>query len=636
MCGFTVLLGTDGRRAEPRIVERMTHAILHRGPDDEGSFYAGPVGMGFRRLSILDISPSGHQPMSSEDLTIVFNGEIYNYVELRAELQTLGYRFRSTGDTEVLLKAYREWGPECVKRLNGMWAFVIYDHRDRTLFGSRDRFGMKPLYICRLANHLLLASEIKAIRASGLYQDATNPRVAAAYLLEDRLDETSETFYSGIESIPAAHAFAVRPDGGLKQWRYWSLDEQGETAIADPARAFAELFEDAVRLHMRSDVPVAVNLSGGLDSTSIICASARVRKTEGARDALLAFCYQAPEFDERRYIEDTVRQTGARLVNLSTSAHALWDDLAKMLWYQDEPAHSMTAVIGYQLMRLASDHGIKVVLNGQGADETIGGYANYFRDYWHTLIRQGRVFEAWAEVSRYCAVHGGKPTSHFLGLIRHLIQSALHASAIYRRQAARNADRRLRARNRWFDPSLLEAVQPDRGRHRFDLRSVLKRSVQASPLPLYLRVEDRNAMAHSVEARLPFLDHRLVELVFALPEQWHLRGPWNKFVLREGMRNKIPESVRARADKMGFPFPARQWFTGPLREPLLDVFGSRAARERGLYDVQALLRQAAKPGEQGMDTSAPLFRAAQFELWCNLSPLTAVPRPQSAARVVSL
>jgi asparagine synthase (glutamine-hydrolysing) len=632
MCGFTAILQTDGRRVEQRTIERMTQVIRHRGPDDSGSFFSGPVGMGFRRLSILDLSPTGHQPMSTQDgqLTVVFNGEIYNYVELRAELQARGHRFVSSGDTEVLLNAYREWGSRCVDRFNGMWAFLIYDRGNGKLFGSRDRFGIKPLYVYRGPRHVLLASEIKSIRASGLYKDVTNIKIAASYLLEDRLDESAETFYAGIEAIPAGTAFELTLDGRLRQWRYWSLETQGESPVDDPAAGFAELFEDAVQVHMRSDVPVGVNLSGGLDSTSIICSSARVRAAQGANGPLMAFCYQAPRFDESTYIGHTVDQTGATLVNLETSPQLLWADLERMLWHQDEPVHSMTAVIGYQLMRLAAQHGVKVILNGQGADETIGGYANYFRDYWHSLLRAGRIVDTWKQLGEHSAVHRSKRLPLFFAQVRHLIQAQLQSFAPYQSLSAWSAARRLRQSNRWFKQDLLGVLPANGSEPGFDLRSVLRRSVETSPLPIYLRVEDRNSMAHSVEARLPFLDYRLVELLFALPAEWHLRGPWNKFVLREAMRDRIPESVRTRPDKMGFPYPARDWFANELKEPVLDLLRSRAARERGIYNTDVMLRDAEQHGTGTTDLSSWLLRVAQFELWSTGSETSQTPRAAMA------
>jgi asparagine synthase (glutamine-hydrolysing) len=620
MCGFAAVVSLDGAPIDADRVARMANVLAHRGPDDSGVLIDGTVGLGFRRLSILDLSPSGHQPMSTEDgqVAVVFNGEIYNFVELREELEGLGHRFRSSGDTEVLLRAYLEWGSQCLARFNGMWAFAIYDKRRGVVFGARDRFGMKPLYRCATKGHFLLASEIKSIRASGLIASAINWSTAARFLLENRLDETNETFYDGIEHVAPGTAFEVDLRGTRREWRYWSLESPDRAAAADAPARFAELFEDAVRVHMRSDVPVGVHLSGGLDSTSIICATARVRREQGATEPLLAFCYQAPEFDEGTYISDTVRQTGATLVNLRTSARSLWDDLTRMLWYQDEPVHSMTAVIGYQLMRLAAQHGVKVVLNGQGADETIGGYDSYFRDYWYTLVRRGHLRDAWSQVSEYARTHRGSRPLLVRRLARHLVRSELRSLGLYRAMSQSARVRRLRA-NSWFEDSLRQQLPLDEADPGVDLMSSLRHGVTVAPLPLYLRVEDRNAMAHSVEARLPFLDHRVVSFLFGLKPEWHLRGQWNKFVLRESMRGRIPESVRSRVDKMGFPHPGRRWFGNELREPLLDILHSRPTRERGIYNTKAILRDAERHRRGQLDVASALFNVAAFETWSGVS-----------------
>jgi asparagine synthase (glutamine-hydrolysing) len=574
--------------------------------------------MGFRRLSILDLSAAGHQPMVSEDgqYALVFNGEIFNYVELRAELQQYGYQFRSSGDSEVLLAAYRQWGPDCLSKLNGMWAFIIYDRRHRRLFGSRDRFGVKPLYFSRNADVMQFASEIKAIRASGYQQGGINWPVATTFLLEGRLDSQCETFYDGIQQIPPGSGFEVTLDGAWRQWTFWSLDALPPIVSDNPAAGFADLFEDSVRIRLRSDVPVGVCLSGGLDSTAIICAAARHPdvRADVEKGSLQAFCYMAKEFDESKYIADTLAQTGAHLRQLETSPGELWNDLLKVLWFQDEPVHTMTAVVGYQLMRLAASRGIRVVLNGQGADETIGGYSSYFQDYWVALIRQGQLREAWQSMREYTTAHGGSSCARFTEATSRGFSWGMYKVGAYRNWAQARRQARLR-QNPWFSSDLTdrfinEEVLPASG----TLSSSLNQSVVSAPLPLYLRIEDRNSMANSVEARLPFLDYRLVSFVFGLSDNWKIRGPWNKYVLREGMRNKIPESVRGRIDKMGFPTASKKWFAHDLYEPLRDILGSQTTRERGIYNADAILKDLDRHRRGDVDFANRLFHVAEFEI----------------------
>ncbi|MCW5795814.1 MAG: asparagine synthase (glutamine-hydrolyzing) [Nitrospira sp.] len=623
MCGIAVAIGLNGRPVERAAVERMAKSLLHRGPDDGGIYMDGAVGMGFRRLSILDLSEAGHQPMVSQDgqYVLVFNGEIFNYVELRDELRKLGHQFRSSGDSEVLLAAYREWGRECLPKLNGMWAFVIYDRRHRRLFGSRDRFGVKPLYYSRDHTVIQFASEIKALRASGYQRVGINWRIASRFLLEGRLDSHNETFYDGIEQIPPGSGFEVGLDGAWHQWTFWTLDALPKTIAPDPAATFGDLFEDSVRIRMRSDVPVGVCLSGGLDSTAIICAAARHRdESAGTQpESLQAFCYMAKEFDESKYIADTLLQTHAQLRQLETSPAELWNDVRKVLWFQDEPVHTMTAVVGYQLMRLAASQGIRVVLNGQGADETIGGYSSYFQDYWVSLLQQGRVAAAWQAVKAYTEAHGGNSRARMTAAASRCISWEMYKIGSYRTWAQARRQARIR-QNPWFSGDLTQHfISEDTPPSSAALSTALKQSVISAPLPLYLRIEDRNSMAHSVEARLPFLDYRLVSFVCGLSDEWKVRGPWNKYVLREGMKGRIPESVRSRVDKMGFPTASKKWFAHDLYEPLREILASRTLRERGIYNTGALIADLDRHRRGEADFSNRLFHVAEFEILSDLA-----------------
>ncbi|HET7457039.1 MAG TPA: asparagine synthase (glutamine-hydrolyzing) [Gemmatimonadaceae bacterium] len=627
MCGLAGMIAVGrGGRPDAATLRRMTATIAHRGPDDEAYHVSGPVGFGFRRLAILDPTPAARQPMHDVhgQLTIVFNGEIFNYRELRRELRALGHTFRSTGDTEVLLHAYRQWGRDCLPKLNGMWAFLIHDARTGRVFGSRDRFGIKPLYHYRTAEHVFYASEIKAIRDSGHYHGGTNWSLASRFLFEGRLDgvpQGAETFYDGIEAVPPGTGFELSPDDGqVATWRFWSLDgdEAAGQPIADPAGEYRELFEDAVRLRLHSDVPLAISLSGGLDSSSIGAVAARALEASaggvgGAGRRLEAFAYMPSEFDESRYIELTQRQTGLALHPVDIDPLRLWDDLGRVLWYHDEPVHSPTALVGYAIYRAAAERGIRVVLNGQGADETLAGYHYYFGFYWRTLVASGRVQTAASEIRAYCAVHGGDPDALFRATLGQVARRALRR-VVPPQLGARRRLARTR-KNSWFSGDLAGALSCAGAESENSLDAALRHSVEAVPLPLYLRVEDRNSMAHSVEARLPFLDHRLVRLAFRLPPEWRMRGPWNKYVLREAMRGVLPEAVRARPDKMGFPTPARAWFRHSLYEPLQDLLASDAVRTRGIYDVDAIRRDLARHRAGEHDFSDALFNVAQFERW---------------------
>jgi asparagine synthase (glutamine-hydrolysing) len=592
MCGFVGMIGLNGIKPDPLVIQQMSDVIRHRGPDDEGMYVGGAVGFGFRRLSILDLSPSGHQPVISEDgqTVLVFNGEIYNYIELREELESLGHRLRSSGDSEVLLHAYLQWGHECLTKMNGMWAFLIYDKRKAKLFGARDRFGKKPLFFSRCENYMFFGSEIKAILASGYYRGGQNWPMVAQFLLQGRLNRMSEgrqTFYSGIEEIPAGSAFEMDFRGQLKEWRYWSLSISSENNIKAPQSVFYDLFVDAVRLRLRSDVPLGIFLSGGLDSTSIACTIAKIKANHlgGSNGNFFAFSYQAKEFDESIYIHDTVKQTGASIIPFHPDPKNLWNTLERFLWHQDEPVHDMAAIVTFELSRLAAEHGVKVILNGGGADEILAGYFHYFSSYWLSLLCAKGSWETWQEINAFCQEHKGSPISLFLKTLLGQVKASLCRNSAYRKLAGWRR-RRLGTIHPWYTPELEDYLQwEEQDISGSFLSSELKRSVEVEPLPLYLRMEDRNSMAHSVEERMPFLDHRLVSLAFQLPEHWKMRGSMNKYVLREAMRDKIPESVRGRLDKMGFPVPRKSWLANELFEPMQDVLNSQATRERGFYNL---------------------------------------------------
>jgi asparagine synthase (glutamine-hydrolysing) len=643
MCGFAALVRINKRTAvDLGRVHRMGELLSHRGPDDSGTFIDQHVALAARRLAILDLSPAGHQPFVSPDGTmrLVFNGEIYNFEELRRELQSFGHIFQSTGDTEVLLHAYMQWGRECVKKLNGMFAFLIYDSRRGVVFGARDRFGIKPLYRCQKAGVVAFASEIKSIFASGIVARRPNQRRVNELLREGSMSQIhfgDETFFEDIEQVLPGSAFEVYLDGRQRQWKYWSLSEVVEVDVQDPVGEFAAMFDDAVRLMRGSDRRVGVSLSGGLDSTAIICtlASARTDVLEHNPIGFDAFAFMNPAFDESRYIDLTIKQTGAHLYPVSTNGRDVWDALPNVLWYHDEPIHSATAVAGYEVYRHARAADVAVMFSGQGADESIGGYDSFFADLWLTLMQRGRFADAWRDIRGHSRLHGGNALLRFLAASTREAKRRLNRFETYRALSRhRNALRRAHLL-RWFQLDLdTSAITPSPG----VLGQVMRAAVEITPLPLYLRIEDRNSMAHSIEARLPFLDHRLVSLVFRLPIEWRLRDGWNKYVLREAMRGRIPELVRSRAEKMGFPTPVDAWFRNELYEPAQDLLASQAVRERGIIRPAAVRNDLERHRRGEIAIGSQLFDIIQLELWWDAMherPEPAVARRRGRAPVVS-
>ena len=633
MCGFVVIVALDSGCPDAGGLARATELLTHRGPDDAGRFVEGGVAMGFRRLSVFDLSAAAHQPLVSADgrYVIVFNGAIFNFIELRAELQALGHRFRSSGDTEVLLTAYIQWGSACLARLNGMWAFVIYDRLETRLFGSRDRFGVKPLFLYADGRQFVFTSEIKAIRDSGLARLDVNHRTLTQFVFEGVLDAGDETFYKNVSRVPAGMAFETRQGGALSWHRYWSLTDsaQAEPAPSDPAAAFATLFEDSVALRMRSDVPVGVLLSGGIDSSSIICSMARQRPTNAAC-RLGALCYMDPQFDETAFIDATLAQTKASLWRLDVAPMDLWDTCANVLWQQDEPVHSINALVGYHLMQLARSQGVEVVLNGQGADETLAGYQSYFIPYWIELLRTGRMKTLHASLRDVAQVNGSG-SRVYRGLLRACLGRSIRHLPGYAALSRMRRRRRIE-QSSWAADDLKYHWSPSHEYAAPDLSNALQWSIEQSHLPVYLRVEDRNSMAHGVEMRLPFLDHRLVSLAFRLGSDWKLKGGLTKVLLREAMRGGIPERVRTRTQKFGFPVAINEWLRGPLSMRIRDTLASRFVRESGIWNMRAVWKALERHERGEANVGEALFDVVQACLWLQMSnePVSFAQRRQPA------
>ena len=618
MCGFVGFLALSEESAPTREwITSMIDTLAHRGPDDHGVLVAGRAALGFRRLSILDLSPAGHQPMTSRDgtLSLAFNGEIYNYLELRAELHALGHHFVSSGDTEVLLAAYAQWGSRCLERLVGMFAFCIIDRRTSTLFVARDRFGIKPLYFLRHPRGVLFASELKAIRRSGLWSGGLNTARFAQFLAYGRAEgvpDDAETYLDGVQQILPGHSCTLRFDGTRVDECYWTPrhDEEHERAGAVPR--FLAMFDDAMKLHMRSDLPVGVMLSGGMDSVSIACTMAQLGAGKG--QPFHAFSYLSEDYDESLQLGETIALTDATMHRVATvGADTFWARLREAMWYHDEPVHSPSVLMGFELYRLAAANGIRVVLSGQGADETIGGYEYFFDHLLVTEALRGRLPTLLAQAEYVAAVRGRSRDYMLLRCARLVRAHLLAPIAAYRRFTA---SRRLaEGRGRpflapGFCALAAPAIEAPAGQ---TLGIALERAVRQSPLPHYLRVEDRNSMAHSVESRVPFLDHRLAEQAMALPAHWKMFDGWNKRILREAMHGRIPASVRLRRQKFGFPTSAKRWFAGPLADGMRDIVHDGRAMRSGWFDRPAVERELERHVRGETDATNLLFNVAQLD-----------------------
>jgi asparagine synthase (glutamine-hydrolysing) len=619
MCGIAGIVHFDGREPRRELLERMASTIRHRGPDDAGVFTEGGVGLAHRRLSIIDLT-SGHQPMSADGVTIVFNGEIYNYIELRAELVRRGHQFRTTSDTEVLLHMYLEHGPDCVARLNGMFAFVLYDPNQRRLLAARDHFGIKPLYFYRTPQLFLFASEIKALLAHDEVKATVDPQGLDDYLtLQYTLGDV--TLFRGIRKLPPAHYEITNLDSGdTVRRRYWKpvfeIDaSKSEQQYVDELRG---LLESSVRWQMRSDVPVGAYLSGGLDSSSVTALAAR--ETETPLTTFTGAFHEGPEYDESDHARAVAEAAGAQMQFVYPTEHDFIALLPKLVYHMDEPAAGPGLFPQFIVSRLAAQH-VKVCLGGQGGDEIFGGYARYVVAYVEQALKSA-IYESDEEHGHGVSLSELAPNlpyiRQYVPMLTRLLQRGLFEPAEARYFSLMDRSE-----------GTLQAYSAD-FRAQYDRGAVFGRFAEvfqdaATPsyynrmlyydlmtgLPSLLQVEDRVSMAVSLESRVPLLDPRIVDLVARVPPAIKFRGGEMKYLFKRAVRSLLPSRVLDRRDKMGFPVPLQLWARGAARDFFHDVLLSRRARERGLFDVAAVARLI----EQESAFSRVLWGLLQIELW---------------------
>lgn len=665
MCGIAGYFSINPQPAS--IVGRMTDLIRHRGPDDEGfllfddlatsplicggqdtpadayranTAYApkeqlGTLGehpvmlaLGHRRLSIVDLSPLGHQPMSYADgrYWIVYNGEVYNHIELRAELEKAGHLFVSHSDTEVILAAYAQWGEACLSRFNGMFAFLIYDSVSTTLFAARDRFGVKPFYYWVSAGGVIaFASEIKQFTVLPGWQAKVNPQRAYDFLNWSLIDHTDETLFTGVFQLRGGQALKLNikdvvtamPEAGsrLAVYDWYKLGSRTfDGSAQEAAKAFREHLFDSVRLRLRADVPVGSCLSGGLDSSSIVCVLNSILQEKDAHALQKTFsaCADIKRFDEREFIDDVVRHTGVEGHYVYPDLSNLFSTCEKITWHQDEPFGSTSIYAQWEVFKLAAQNGVKVMLDGQGADEQLAGYHPYFGVRLARLFKTGHWLAFYREIRAIRAVHGYSISWVMQQALNNLLPEAL-------RQPLRGlAGKPTVVVPDWLNINVLGAQAGDPFRKSTaKIRSVMELSysqLTASNLQMLLHWEDRDSMAHSIESRVPFLDYRLVEFALGLPEEFKISDGITKRVMREGMRGILPETIRNRMDKVGFVTPEEVW----LREQCPDQF--RKALREAVESSQGVLNENANLLlERMISGDAPfnflIWRMISFGVW---------------------
>jgi asparagine synthase (glutamine-hydrolysing) len=617
MCGIAGILKFDARdSAEAPRLRRMRDVLAHRGPDGEGMMVEGPIGIAHRRLAIVDLA-GGHQPMSNEDgsIWIVFNGEIYNHADLRPELIARGHRYRTRSDTETILHLYEDEGERVAERLEGMFAFAIWDGPRRRLLLARDRLGIKPLYIAATANELLFGSEIKAILAATSGRPSIDASVMPEYLAAGFV--TGErTMFSGITRLLPGHTLTWSAEDGVRRRRYWQLpapSSQNTAPFAAEASDLRERLTLAVKRHLMSDVPLGVFLSGGLDSSAL---AAIVSKMAAPPLRTFAVGFADREANELGYARQVADWIGSEHREVVVSPDQFFEALPKLIWHEDEPIAFPSSVPLHFLSRLAADH-VKVVLTGEGADELFLGYNRYRVTHWNA--RLGRPYWAVtpAAVSQRIRdlVHQlPAPLSRvlkrtFLGVDAGIRSLYLENFAVITERQQHGllmqpemiGDLHARALNQLeaYDGDLLDRMG------RYDLDTYLHE---------LLMKQDQMSMAASIESRVPFLDDRLVNHVAGLPSSYKVRGWQTKAILRAAVRDLLPPAILSRR-KMGFPVPINRWLRGAF-QPLVNEFvlGPRAA-ERQLFDATALRTMAAEQVSGAARHGDRLWLLINLEIW---------------------
>jgi asparagine synthase (glutamine-hydrolysing) len=577
MCGIAGIIQINPDRYAKEHVKKMTDVLAHRGPDGEGCWQneSGQVLLGHRRLSIIDLSPAGQQPMHyMERYTIIHNGEVYNYIEIKNELLEKGYHFKSGTDTEVIAAAYDHWQEKCLHRFDGMFAFAIWDESKKELFAARDRFGEKPFFYHYnpLEKIFLFASEMKALWAAGM-QRVPNLKmlfnfITIGYVENPEIPE--ETFDEVIMKLPPAHFLKITTQG--QDWfsieRYWQIDpDEQEHHLSDDAviEKFAHLLSTSVERRLRSDVTTGTSLSGGLDSSSIVALIHELKSSHYQGHAFTAV-FPGYDKDESFYAKQIAEQFNLQHYVTNISAESLLDDWEKLIYHQEVPFGSASIFIQYKVFELAKHQQVKVLLDGQGADEILAGYHKYYKWYWQELFRKRKLNRS--KELKAAKDLGINETFDWRNRIAAYFPD--FATIVLEKKYLLNALRQEDLTKEFVQLQSKEAYYtiPER----FTLNSALHFNTCIHGLEELLRYADRNSMAHGREVRLPFLHHELVEFIFSLPASFKIRNGWTKWLLRESMKNKLPGTITWRKDKIGFEPPQKQWMeTKPVQDAIMEA-----------------------------------------------------------------
>jgi len=623
MCGICgILYPGASQNVDRSILATMNREIRHRGPDDDGFFLDGNVGLAIRRLSIIDLK-TGHQPISNEDesLWIVFNGEIYNHTELRADLELRGHRYRTRSDTETIVHLYEEYGRDSVKHLRGMFAFAIWDRRRKILFAARDRLGIKPLYYRHDGNKFLFGSEIKAILSYPGIRAELNAGVLAEYLAFGYL-AGSQTMFRGIDKLPPGHTLEVDAAGRLKTECYWDPTVPVDEEVRPQkyyAETYRQLLEASVSSHLMSDVPLGVFLSGGLDSSAVASFTTKIR-----REPIETFSvgYEEEAVSELPYARQVANHIGSRHHEVRLSRKEFFRSLPALIWHEDEPIVWPSSLSLYAVARLAREH-VTVVLTGEGSDETLGGY---FRYAW-TLAnsRLDRVYRSLtpALVRRWIrdGIGSGVLASGLRRRLEHTFVgrdgtswASFYFDNFYSAFSASEQAELLTPKARELSGNAYAGTMATWDKSSGDLLHRLLRTDIHTYMVELLMKQDQMSMAASVESRVPFLDHVLVEFTARIPARYLIQGLSGKHVLKLAVEDLLPRSILHRR-KMGFPTPWAHWLAGPQLDELERLILESRTLERGLIERDAARKLFAEHRAGRRDNGNRIWRLLNLETW---------------------
>lgn len=601
MCGIVGIMGGGSSATEAKNrIKQMQQMLQHRGPDDEGIYIHPqnkPIYLGHSRLAIID-PEHGKQPMTTPDgrVTVIFNGAIYNYLELRRELISRSHGIHSFSDTEVILYAYLEWGESCINKFHGMFAFALWDNDKQILFCARDRIGIKPFYFYHDGKTLVFASEIKAILASG-YVDAVPNSAALQDYITFQFSLQEKTLFKDINKLEPGHYFVAKLENDkvkLIAKQYWDVvynveEGRSESYFVDHLTA---LIEDSIHQHLRSDVPLGAHLSGGMDSSAVACMSAQ--KLQGVSFKTFTGAFnEGPQFDETVYAKQVAKFIGADYNEVYIQNHDLNHLLPKLIYHMDEPVAGPGLIPQYYVSELAARH-VKVVLGGQGGDEIFVGYARYLVAYLEKCL-QNQVFQdkhADSSISLASILPNLGLLKNYKPMLQHFWRDGLFGaddSRYFRLIDRGEGMNELFAPEVFKDYSSFESYQQIFNRE--GLNSLIDKMTYfdlKGSLPALLQVEDRTSMAVSVESRVPLLDHRLVEFMATVPPEIKFANGNSKHLFKNTLKNVLPKEILERKDKMGFPVPLNQWFKNELKDFVADVLFSQRAKERGIYNIKKI------------------------------------------------